>query len=371
MKRFFLLFMLMNFIYVASIAQGYFGHSAVDYGDSYNINGDYMEIDTSFHPGASEWLMVTHNFYPAGETHSTGFLNAFGISTNNGRYHIVDEKSSPIQLNECFNVLNPDVTATGNSFLQIASPANDSSGNGRYSVVDNAITNNNPSALLFITQNLDATGVYDTARTAVVYLTALNKWALCKENSADTFPAGSTFNVFVPDPCSLAFTHTATEGTEFTILDSSHFNNGDNPVIFITHQYTSGFANNHPIGVGYNVYSYQHEIYNEDGSSIASGTVFNVLLANVIPTAIDQVNIDAQEIRTYPVPASNVITIKAPGINTAQLIDLNGRVLLSKQIDIQSVITLSLSDISRGIYMVKLLTINGAYSQKIIITGNE
>lgn len=81
-------------------------------------------------------------------------------------------------------------------FLHTTTVANVS---GSTTEMDNAATNNNPNALLFITHNWTTNHIYDSHVLGVYYDTTTNKWGIFHEDGS-AITAGETFNVLVVNP---------------------------------------------------------------------------------------------------------------------------------------------------------------------------
>jgi hypothetical protein len=77
-----------------------------------------------------------------------------------------------------------------------------------------------------------------------------------------------------------------------------------------------------------------------------------------------------QKIAIYPNPAAHQITIDANGIvgdAVVTIYDLQGKLLLNKHIDASKSITVDVSNLASGLYMVKVSSTSGDSFQKLII----
>lgn len=75
----------------------------------------------------------------------------------------------------------------------------------------------------------------------------------------------------------------------------------------------------------------------------------------------------------FPNPAQDLVYVnfsaEKPGTGTIQLLDINGKLIKSKQINIKALNThqLSLSDITAGLYLIKVVSVEYSLSSKIVI----
>ena len=71
----------------------------------------------------------------------------------------------------------------------------------------------------------------------------------------------------------------------------------------------------------------------------------------------------------YPSPASDIITVSNKNnvsVNSISIVDLNGRVLNQSKYTNQSKVQINISNLSTGIYMMNINTVNGIATKKII-----
>jgi hypothetical protein len=152
--------------------------------------------------------------------------------------------------------------------------------------LDNAVTNNNPSAIVFVTPNWNPGGVWAAAFDAhplgVWYDIATNKWAIFNEDESP-MPIGAAFNVFAfPSPSPYeAFIHVASANTiSGNSSDmSSYFTDGlPNNILLVTPNWSAGGVyDTHPLGVYYHYETNHWAIFHEDGVPIPAGATYNVL----------------------------------------------------------------------------------------------
>jgi len=85
---------------------------------------------------------------------------------------------------------------------------------------------------------------------------------------------------------------------------------------------------------------------------------------NVIVTADDPANVTEQtfQFSVYPNPATDILNIKTDNFISAELYNLNGQILLESNQK-----TLSINELSKGIYILKVTTSNGVIEKKIVV----
>jgi hypothetical protein len=175
---------------------------------------------------------------------------------------------------------------------------------GDLTLLDNPNTNNNPSALVYITANWDPGGIYtnfDDHQTGVWYDAGVGQWSIFNEDLAN-MPIGASFNVYTvsgPDGGGGSFVHTVTStGTHtlagyITLLNNPWLNGNPNANFLVTQNWNPGGSgevyNNHAIGVWYSALYGEWTIYNEDRASIPIGASFNVINETGVTDAFTQV----------------------------------------------------------------------------------
>lgn len=78
-------------------------------------------------------------------------------------------------------------------------------------------------------------------------------------------------------------------------------------------------------------------------------------------TGIDDVE-NSANVAIYPNPVRNMLTIKGDNVKSVEVIDMNGRVVLTNDRAGQ----LNMSDLSEGVYMVRVMSLSGVTTQKVI-----
>jgi len=169
------------------------------------------------------------------------------------------------------------------NFIQVANSTNSSYD---YTVISNALTNDNPNALLFVTPNWNPGGsgdVYDNHPIGVFYFTSggTGYWAIFNQDRS-AIPNGAAFNVQALSASSSVFVQTANGSNihgDNTVIDNSALNNNPSAMLMVTPNWNPGdngsdVYNNHPIGVYYTGSNWA--IFNQDGASMPTGASFNL-----------------------------------------------------------------------------------------------
>ena len=71
--------------------------------------------------------------------------------------------------------------------------------------------------------------------------------------------------------------------------------------------------------------------------------------------------VDAINLAVYPNPASNVVNVMGDGIETVQILDINGRTVMTAEAG-----TINVSSLANGVYFVRAITAKGVATQKIV-----
>jgi hypothetical protein len=245
-----------------------------------NIDAHTTLIDhplTNGNPGAI--FIVTPNWTPGGVSVPYGNQH-IGVFYNitRSQWGIYHEDGTTMTVGEAFNVIIPTANANNtNLFVKTVST------NSNSTVIDNPLTNDNPNAVLLITPDWNpgggVSGTNANFPISVLYNTILNRWTIF-DQTGNTMPTGTSFNVFVPTAGAGVFVHTATSngtGSIYTLIDNALTNGHPNAIVFVTPNLNpGGLLDEHPIGVFYgNGY---WKIFNRDGTNMPVNTAFNVVV---------------------------------------------------------------------------------------------
>ncbi len=242
---------------------------------------DYTMIDnvlTNNNPNAI--VVVTPNWNPGGVG---GIYSDYkiGVWYTGSKWAIFNQDgATAIPVDTAFNV--SVLTAGTGIFVHTATAGNST---GDYTMIDNALTNNNPNAIVFVTPNWNpgnVGGTYNNHNIGVWY--DGSKWAIFNQDHT-AIPVNAAFNVLVLVPSSDIFVHTATvdnSAGDYTNIDNALTNGHSNAIVFTTPNWNPGGVggtyNNRNIGVWYN--GSQWAIFNQNIDPMPANAAFNVLVPN-------------------------------------------------------------------------------------------
>ncbi|MCJ7738003.1 MAG: hypothetical protein MUQ10_11955 [Anaerolineae bacterium] len=248
-----------------------------------SLNWTYIDHPlTNSNPDAI--VLITQSWNPGGgdeqyHPHPIGVW----YSSSAQKWAIFNQDLATMITGVHFNVLIP---ATGPGTFVHTAAASNISGNSTY--INHPLTNNNPDAIVFITQNWNpggGDGTYNNRAIGVWYSSSAQKWAVFNENLA-AMPSGAAFNVLIPDAGAGAFVHTTTTASRDlfgTVVDHPLTNNNPNAIVFATQNWNPGGGvgtyNTFPIGVSYRSFSFQKwSIQNQTVIEMPVGAAFNVVV---------------------------------------------------------------------------------------------
>jgi hypothetical protein len=241
-----------------------------------NMGGDSTVINnvlTNGNPAAI--ILVT-------STAGTANINdphPLGVWYNGKNWAIFNEDTTSMPAQASFNVwvMNP----SNQAFVQQATTANT---HGSSTTIDNPLTNNNPNAIIMVTENYNPNnqpGVYNTHNIGIVF--DGTHWNIFNEDQTAITPQAS-FNVYVLGANNKGFIQQAQANTingNMTTIQNQTLNGDPNALIEVTQNWvpgTSGIGiyNDHPIGVMFDGTNWN--IYNQDQAPMPPQATFNVLI---------------------------------------------------------------------------------------------
>jgi hypothetical protein len=251
-----------------------------------NIGGEVTFIDNALiNANPNAIMLVTPNYNPGGGCGCIYDNHPIGVyySTASGnQWGIFNQDNVAMPLNASFNVF---VLAAGaDVFVHTATAGNSA---GDYTTIDDALTNRNPNAIVFVTQNANpgSAVAYNNHNIGVYYNSAANRWRIFNQDNISAVTANTSFNVLVL--ASDIFVHRATAGNSsgnVTLIDNVLTNSNPNAIVFTTPNYNpsgaGGTYNNHNIGVIYRILENQIAIFNQDAVAMPTTAAFNVLIPN-------------------------------------------------------------------------------------------
>lgn len=155
-----------------------------------------------------------------------------------------------------------------------------------YTLINNPLTNNNPKAVLFVTQTFTIqfstynTGVYNAHPIGVWYSDEDQKWSIFNQDDA-AMPDGAAFVVQVGGTGGNVFKHTVTADTispiddNVTIINDPRTNGNPSAILMVTQNWEpNDIFNPHEVGVWYSGGKWR--IFNQDGEDMPVGATFNI-----------------------------------------------------------------------------------------------
>jgi len=348
----------------------YFGPNYTHLSSGSNCIYNYTLLDQSIIGHfPSDIIIFNHVYGTTSGTHQAYMPNSFGLWDESTTWSLFDETSTPMDTNLAFNVLNARQNGTG----MVHTVTAENSVNN-WSLIDNPLLNNNPNAIFFITKTW-TNGIYDSSHVGIWYSESAARWSVYNEDGFTPLQLNSTYNIFIPNAGTTWFKHVATTTDYITVLDHPLLNGNPNARIFVAHDYTNGAGTtgyiNDEIGVWYNGSNWT--IYAEVLPNLFVGATFNVLIVSDFNTGIEK-HSDQANLKLFPNPASNHLTIdiSESDISSIPAITLStsdGRCVLNldKPMVKGNQITLDLSRIPSGLYILSLKSRNAVLSKKVNI----
>jgi hypothetical protein len=227
---------------------------------------------------------VTQNWNPGG---TGGIYNSRPVgvwySGINNQWLVFNQDGASMPEGASFNALVPNMDAGVFVHKAVTETISNNS-----TFIEHPLTDGNPDAIIFVTQNWNPGGVggiYNSHSVGVWYNDLSDQWAVFNEDNVD-MPEDAAFNVLVPISDTNVFVHQATAGNSSgnsTFLYHPLLNNRPEARILITQNWNpggglSGIYNAHPVGVWYSTGSGRWAIFNQDGAAMPDGAAFNVLV---------------------------------------------------------------------------------------------
>ncbi|MBD3162681.1 MAG: hypothetical protein GF346_09925, partial [Candidatus Eisenbacteria bacterium] len=157
--------------------------------------------------------------------------------------------------------------------------------NSNSTTIDHPLTNEDPDAIAFVTQNFNPDGdigTYNDHNVGIWYSDTNEKWSVFNQDGAGMTP-GTDYNLLVAASTCGAFVHTATSENSFanwTVIDHPLANNNPNAILTVTQNYNpgggDGVYNDHAFGVWFD--GSHWTVFNQDVALMPEGASFNVLV---------------------------------------------------------------------------------------------
>ena len=167
--------------------------------------------------------------------------------------------------------------------------ATEENSRGDYTYLSDPEIDADPNAVVFISP----TGFYDH-NIGVWYEPEQQKWAIFNQDRA-AVPAGSTFEVFVPQEPE-RIVHRSTEENvsgDGTYIDDPLVNGKPDAEVSVTQNWNpgggDGVYNDHPVDARYDAERERWAVYNVDEADMPRGAAFNVTVSEQAPTVAGNV----------------------------------------------------------------------------------
>lgn len=149
--------------------------------------------------------------------------------------------------------------------------------NANSTFIDAAGLNNNPGAVIIA--EYDATNIIVNPHPIGVWYNG-SQWAVFNQDRAP-MPAGLSFQITWKNQDATAFVHKVNNGNP--LIDHPQLNNNPSASFYVSQVWNPGAVggvyNNSDIGVFYNQQSTRWEIKNQNGTALAEGSAYNILIS--------------------------------------------------------------------------------------------
>lgn len=154
-----------------------------------------------------------------------------------------------------------------------------------YTTLQHHLLDSTPTAKAIFTPRTLTGGIDENYHSGLYYSNYYSKWAVYNEDTNDSIPQYSGFNVLVPTTNGTMISHTATSANvlvNYTLIDNIATNNKPNALLFISHNWgiTGGVYCNHPTGVFYDIATGKWGVFTEDGTGFPVGTSYNIFVVD-------------------------------------------------------------------------------------------
>ncbi len=195
-----------------------------------------------------------------------------GVWYNGSKWAIFNENLESMPDGASFNVL---VLKEDNSILQTAVSGNIQ---GSTTKIDNPALNNNPNAIIYVTQNWTPYSVYNSINVSTFYNGT--QWTIYNEDNSN-IAVNSSYNVYIGASSFVHQTLVSNLSLDLTTFDNPLINRDPDALVFALHNWN-------PFGSGTSVYDKKLGVYysssiwgifSQDASAMPEGIYFNVAVA--------------------------------------------------------------------------------------------
>ena len=217
-------------------------------------------------------IVANHSWTPNGIYNNK--VSGVWYDVNEAKWSIYNEDSSDIIADTAYNVL---ISKDGEAFIHTTTDVS------FISTIDNAAINNNPDAIIIISNNYGVNEVYNDNNIGVLYDSVIQKWRVFNEEGV-AIPMGASFNIIAKSDNGTAMVHVATAANitlagvaQATAIES--ITGADRKFVFTHNRASSAEVLDKTFGL-YNTGNANQNwaIYLEDASAMPTGIKFNVLI---------------------------------------------------------------------------------------------
>ncbi len=289
-------------------------------------------------------------------------ITGLWYNSGNQRWAVFNEDASPMLVNSQYNIYIKGSIA--NVIVHIASAANQGS-SPSYTVLDEASINGNPNPFLVLSSSWNPNGVYNNYNYGFWYDSSANRWNIYTEDGT-AIPTDAAFMVLIQpyeQGTTIVFRHEATPASNGyvsngTMIDHPLLNNKPNASFVFTHYWSapgypsSGVTVDKTMGTWYHPTHNKWIIYTEDVTPMVDNAVFNIVAPTANTTSVEENTLI--DVSLYPNPVEDILTITSQ----EEITELSIFNHLGQEVKImepsQSSFEIDLSDLSTGIYIVKM-----------------
>jgi len=333
-----------------ALASNTVGH--VSYIDHPDLNGNPDAI-----------LVVSHRLISGYNNHVTGVW----YSSENQRWSVFNEDSSPIQVDTPFNIYIKGTVSS--AITHVATSANQGS-IPSYTVLDESSINGNPNAFLILTPYFNPHNIFTDHNYGFWYDSSINRWIIFSEDGLD-IPTNAAFNVLIQPfetGHTIVFRHEATPASNAvfsngTVIDHPLLNGKPNASFVFTHYWgapdypSSEVIVNHTLHAWYSNYYHKWVIANEASVPMTDNAVFNIVVPSST-TAASVIENKLTNIHVFPNPVKDILTIQAQErITQLNVYNQLGQEIINLRPN-KEVLKINFEKFNSGIYTIRILTKN-------------
>lgn len=228
-----------------------------------------------------------------------------GVWYNGSKWSIFNENLDAMPDGASFNVL---VLKDDNSILLTAVSGNISAAASR---IDHPSLNNNPNAIVYVTQNWNGggSGVYNTSKVGVYYSASVQRWSVFNEDLA-SMVENSKYNIYIGASEFVHKSEASNISVSVTKFDNPLINRDPEAKVFALHNWNPFGAGTvtHDKTLGVYHTGSVWSVFNEDVSAMPENLYFNVAIAPKTDSAF-------LHSTTAPNITANYTTIDNPLLN--------------------------------------------------------